>query len=365
MKVYFFIHPHAPASKSAYEHGIVALAEGLRKCGINFYGNINYWESIPDSGKYLIERDEGVQFSDCDVVIFSSELYNQKRLDLLPNTLFRSDRRYRLVFIDSSDIILEEKKYTTPGYSSELRNADIVLKSHFCEKFSYPDNFVPWQFGLTNRMIESVKPKLFNERQHAALVNYRSKHQLRDLAEKKFMKTVYSIYQKDCASDDLNDNRQNAQARHFWDLTGRRHYQSYYERLGSSKVCAVFGGFLQTRFSDRPALLHRMIRKMDSHINFLKYDRLLQFDSWRFWESLASGCLTIHADFDKYGIILPQMPINGTHYFGVNFANLEYSKQRFLDIDSHEAIANSGREWVLKNYSPEAVAKRLMDLLSK
>jgi hypothetical protein len=104
---------------------------------------------------------------------------------------------------------------------------------------------------------------------------------------------------------------------------------------------------------------------MDLHLNFLKYDRLLQFDSWRFWESLASGCLTIHAYFDKYCILLPVMPINGTHYFGVDFTNLERTRQRFLDINSHKTIANSGREWVLKNYSPEAVATRLLDLIRK
>lgn len=364
MKVYFFVHPHAPAAQSAYEHGIIALAEGFAECGVEFYGNINYWESVPGSQRYLITRDDSISYSDCDVVIFSSEIYNHKRLDLLPKELFQSRRNYKLIFIDSSDIILEEKKYITPGQYPELRKVDLVLKSHFCSKHSYPNNFSPWQFGLTNRMIGALSPRPFKDRSHSVLVNYRSKHQLRDLAENRFMQTVYSIYEKDDVSDDLNENHQSLQDQHYWMLTGRRHYQSYYRRLGGSKVCAVFGGFLQTKISERATLSHRLIRKLDSHINFLKYDRLLQFDSWRFWESLASGCLTIHADIDKYGVLLPEMPVNGEHYFGVDFSDLHASRNNFLQSDRHESIAINGRNWVIQNYSPEAVARRFLKMIS-
>jgi hypothetical protein len=365
MRFYFFVHPLAPAAQSAYEHGIIALAEGLAECGVKFYGNINYWEGEQGSKKYLINHDANIKYFDCDVVIFSSEIYNHQRLDLLPKDLFDAKRKYKLIFIDSSDIILEKKNYVTPGNYPELRKVDIVLKSHFCSKYSYPDNFVPWQFGLTNRIIESVSSKPFADRNHSVLVNYRSKHQLRDLAEKKFMQTVYSLYEKDDLSEDLNVNHQSLREQHYWMLTGRRHYQSYYERLGNTKICAVFGGFLQTKFSERPTLPHKLIRKFDSHVSFLKYDRLLQFDSWRFWESLASGCLTVHADLYKYEVVLPEMPINGIHYFGVDFSNLNFSKNNFMQTDLHESIASNGRNWVLKNYSPKAVAMRLLGIISR
>jgi len=341
------------------------LAEGLAKCGVKFYGNINYWEEEWGSKKYLINCDSNVNHFDCDVVIFSSEIYNHKNLNLLPKDLFNSKRKYKLIFIDSSDIIREEKNYITPGSYPELRKADLILKSHFCSKYSYPDNFVPWQFGLTNRIIESVRTKPFKERNQSVLVNYRSKHQLRDLAEKKFMQTVYSLYKKDDLREELEVKHRSLREQHYWLLTGRRHYQSYYERLGSTKSCAVFGGFLQTKFSDRSTLSHKLIRKIDSHVNILKYDRLLQFDSWRLWESLASGCLTIHADLNKYEVVLPEMPINGTHYFGVDFSNLAISIHNFMQTDLHEVIANNGRNWVLKNYSPSAVAIRLLDMVSK
>lgn len=363
MKFYFFCHPQAPADKSGYEHGIIAIAEGLKQLGIEFYGNIDYWEVEPNSNNFLINKTEIFSYSDCDVVVFSSEIYNQNRLDLLPNDLYNPNRKYKIIFIDSSDLIVSSDGYITPGFYKEIRNVDFVLKSHFCNKYKYPTNFIPWQFGLTNRIISSVRPISFNNRNNEVLVNFRCKHQLRDLAEKKIMKTIYTELAKNSTTDSFDLHDFNDLEQHYWTLTGRRHYSSYYERLGNSKACATFGGFLQTSKSNSRNILFKILRRIDKSYNIFNYDRILQFDSWRFWESLASGCLTIHANFEKYGVVLPVMPISGKHYLGIDFSNLKKSKSDLLKFDDYENIANNGREWVLNNYSPVKVAERLLNLL--
>lgn len=364
LKFYFFCHPHAPAEKSSYEHGIVAIAEGLSELGIEIYSNLNYWEKTPDSNDYLIKHHKGIEYFDCDVVIFSTETYLSSTPDLLPKDLFQEQRKYKLIFIDSSDAVPSADGFVTPGFDQKFRKVDFVLKSHFCKKSKYPSNFVPWQFGLTNRMISSLKPLPFNERKNEVLVNFRCKHQLRDLAEKKIMPTVYESLAKNSATDSYDENRTDNLEHHYWTLTGRRHYSSYYKRLGSSKACAAFGGFLQTPKSNSTNIVFKILRRIDAMFNIFNYDRILQFDSWRFWESLASGCLTIHIDFDKYGVVLPVMPVNGTHYLGVDFSNLEKSKNDLKQVEKFESIANAGREWVLNNYSPVKVAERLLSLLT-
>ena len=77
-----------------------------------------------------------------------SYLYDYQRQDILPQNIFDANRKYKLVFIDAADGLI------TPGYSEELRQVDFVLKSHYCNKYKYPKNFVPWQIGLTNRIID-------------------------------------------------------------------------------------------------------------------------------------------------------------------------------------------------------------------
>lgn len=76
-----------------------------------------------------------------------------------------------------------------------------------------------------------------------------------------------------------------------------------------------------------------------------------------------SVCLTIHTDFDKYGVVLPVMPVNGKHYLGVDFSNIEKSKNDLRQFEKYEYIANNGREWALNHYSPAKAAERLLNLL--
>jgi hypothetical protein len=38
---------------------------------------------------------------------------------------------------------------------------------------------------------------------------------------------------------------------------------------------------------------------------------IARWESWRFWESLASGCATVALDFEEYGLVLPVIPKNG------------------------------------------------------
>lgn len=97
----------------------------------------------------------------------------------------------------------------------------------------------------------------------------------------------------------------------------------------------------------------------------LKTDRIAQWDSWRFWESLAAGCVAFHVDFDKYGFELPVMPRNWEHYIGIDLDNVQDSIDRIAaEPWILETIASQGRNWALTHYSPLAVALRFMEKVS-
>jgi hypothetical protein len=357
MTFYFFCYPHGPTDRAGYEHEMVALAEGLKELNIKIFGNVNYWPASPESDRYLISYQPEVHFQECDVVVFSSVLYNYERLDLLPENLFDKNRKYKLIFIDSSDGLI------TPGYKDEIRKVDLVLKNHYCHKYNYPQNFRPWQFGLTNRIIKASKPLPYSARNNDVIVNYRVKHHLRDLAEKKVMHNIYNVLHKNTTIDSFEYSKLSNLDRHYWNLTGKRHYPDFYERLGKSKACAAFGGTLGNSRMQTSGLTSKILRKLNQYFTLYDYDCIYQFDSWRFWESMVSGCVTLHIDFEKYGVVLPVMPENEIHYLGINFSDLNDASRKLKAVERYEIIGNNARKWVLENYSPRAVAEKFLNLL--
>jgi hypothetical protein len=98
----------------------------------------------------------------------------------------------------------------------------------------------------------------------------------------------------------------------------------------------------------------------------LKSHTIVQWDSWRFWESLAAGCVTFHLDFEKYGIDLPVMPENWRHYIGIDLDNVQATIDRITaNPEILEYIAQEGRSWAIKNYSPVPTALRFLEIVSQ
>ncbi|WP_347237749.1 glycosyltransferase [Sphaerospermopsis sp. FACHB-1194] len=91
---------------------------------------------------------------------------------------------------------------------------------------------------------------------------------------------------------------------------------------------------------------------------------IVQWDSWRFWESLAAGCVTFHLDFDKYGLDIPVMPENWRHYIGIDLDNVPAAIDRIVDEpEILEKIALEGRRWAIENYSPVPTALRFLETI--
>lgn len=141
----------------------------------------------------------------------------------------------------------------------------------------------------------------------------------------------------------------------------------YYRLLASSACSLAYGGlFLQDiagndYFFDRTRGLEYF-----SQVRQERETVVLRWDSWRFWESLAFGCATIHLDFHKYGLKLPVMPENWKQYIGIDLANIHADVERLHDErDRLPEIAEAGRRWALEHYSPVAVARRFTATLAE
>ncbi|MGA7936953.1 MAG: hypothetical protein WCA35_25585 [Kovacikia sp.] len=108
-------------------------------------------------------------------------------------------------------------------------------------------------------------------------------------------------------------------------------------------------------------VLHPLLNKLVS-----QPQRLLQWDSWRLWESWSAGSVVFHADLEKYGAVLPVMPQNWKHYVGVDFESPKGTAQ-ILEKDEKvlERISAQGRQWAIDNYAPLPTAMRFLAMLDK
>jgi hypothetical protein len=322
----------------------------------------------------LIRKDGAISIADTDIVIFHSTMYReQKRSEadrMIKEIATAPRRRYVTVFIDEDDGV------RTPGFACGAISCDIVLKSHYNRKYRYPSNFRPWQFGLSNRIIEAVQPVEWEQRKNSIIVNFRPEHQLRKYVNSLLLPEIERCMTIDSRVDKIDVEKLEGYERLMYYQSRGRHYQPYYERLSASKICACYGGVFALSWWNYNRYTARLAREINNVLHISKWDRVRQWDSWRLWEAWAAGCCVVHIDLEKYGCELPVMPENGVDYVGLDIESLNTLKinglaggggvnSLFLDDDRLREIASKGRRFALENYSPKAVAERLLKYIGK
>jgi len=218
------------------------------------------------------------------------------------------------------------------------------LVTHENKFLKLAGNRLPWAFGISEDIMEKTKtPPPFEERRLAILRNFRpsNNQDVRNFLDLSFVEVLekYLPVDRSIGSD-------------------------HFERLLSFTGCLAYGGAISvdqssnTYFAQKEA--YQYILKNSEYKSPLV---VMRWDSWRFWESLAAGCLTFHLNFEKYGLLLPEIPVAWKHYVPVDMADPVASVERLMDSRSRWAeIASEGREWALKNYSPTACARRFIQI---
>ncbi|EFA69866.1 hypothetical protein [Cylindrospermopsis raciborskii] len=365
-KVYFLCDPRELDDVGdQFQHLLVCLAEGFQELGISFFANVNYWLESSQEEKYLFNYDPNITFDDCDLVILTN-IWLSVNYAWVDN-LFKPNRGYLTVYLDGED---SDKTYR---FRPEFNQFDFIFRTHYNRKLQYGNsksrnNFYPWAFGLSSRILRELNTVPdFDDRQKQILVNFRhwkKGHPVRNISSRMFIPQISKIFSIDHTIDSPHNLTSDPYHQLQWLQTGKRHYPSFYQRLKNSIACACFGGFFVPSWPDDPAsLLNRIGKQMLNHLQ-LKSHQIVQWDSWRLWESLAAGCVTFHLDFEKYGVCLPVMPENWTHYIGVDLDNVKATIERIADQpEILPAIATEGRKWAMKNYSPAPTALRFLNTI--
>ncbi len=371
-RVYFYCCPEP----DNLQDDIIILAEGLRALGIPYYASDNYWRRSNQPDDYLFRRTPEVTPDDCDVVILPYTWYNWIKIGVpramrrpTPTGLFKAGRRYRTVYMDTNDGL------RTVSWEPEFRQFDVIYRTKLNRRIWHPSNLRPWVLGLSNRILAyTADAPPFAQRRRAMLVNFGASHNYPHTARLRAQATLDPLLAPhlplDGTRDDLSIAPSDPLDRLMWEQTNHRHCRSYYERLKQNQLVSAFCGALipslpwrnpnQYLLGGNKAkvkfALYRMLGRLDP-----RPERIVQWDSWRFWEALAAGCVAINLNLDRYGAQLPTMPVNGQHYLGVDLDNPRPAIERILDDSAGlERIAREGHAWALQNYSPTAMASRLL-----
>lgn len=370
--VYFLIAKH-----EKYNDLALHLAEGLLEIGIPFYCNRNFWRLEPKKLRYLFKKNKKVKPTDCSVIIITTLWFhyiNNKTFKSIgkkiPDYLFKKNRSYKLVLLDGQD------GYHTVSRQSIFRGFDHVFRAHMNKRTFNPKNYFPWVLGFGTRVIRATTPRVNFKNKHSKIVlnfgyTHKFQHGVRTIAIQKFINSVCSNISIDRRITLQSERPRKGWDNLMWQQTEGKHNPSYYRQLQESRCVACFCGEFVPGIPNDPSLLlvgggrARILRKIYSltgKILCIK-ERIIQWDSWRFWECLLAGSVAIHVDLEKYGVILPVMPINWRHYVGIDFDDLKFSINKFLRLTKFELqeIARAGRIWALKNYSPSSSALRFLE----
>jgi hypothetical protein len=376
MRVYFYVRN----DEGCLQEDVITLAEGLRELGIPFHANRNYWQETTEPGSWLFRHDPAVGSDDCDVVVvsyfypsFTKMVTFETVQQPLPEGLFKKERKYKTVFMDHFD------GHRTISWEPEYRQFDLILRAKLNRRAWHPKNLRPWAMALNRRILQATEGgPSFSKRKRTMLVNFGASHPYphgtRDLAEKRFFPRIRDWIPLDGTKDDLTKEPADPYDQLMWRQTGGRYSRSYYERLKQSQAVACFCGEMIPPMPFRnpegylvggnKAKLRRMFYEMLGKLD-PRPPRSVQWDSFRFWEALAAGCVAFNIDLERYGVVLPVMPENWKHYIGVNLENVDETIERLrTDGGCLERIAAAGREWAMENYSPEKAASRLLEIVA-
>ncbi len=313
MIAYFYCVPTEDRDEVPYQHLLLALAEGLTALGIACYANIDYWPLDLERSTYLLRHDAAVAPEDCAIVIVSDDWAAER--DALPER-HRGDAACWIA-LDREDG--SRLRSLAPAY----RRFDFVLRTHYNRDTRYGANFVPWAYGLTERIIESTRA-VAPARRRVLLANWRhtrNRHSLRLAVERSFLPQVSAGYSQSMVG-----------ARRSERTAGRRTGAFVVARNGPPALARVLRAadergrvrVLRRIFAVTPwpaAKESRYPSRALKRALTLAHRRtylISQWDSWRLWESLAAGCATMHVDLERYGCTLPVMPVNWEHYIGVD-----------------------------------------------
>jgi len=322
------------ADSATFSYAATCLADGLNQLGIPVYSNINYHDPlITDFAFTASDPPE-------DMGYLSGVVVNIMETAALHNQIVRfAPPHPRTVVHCMHDNVCD---ICFPELAT--------FCTHESAQRLVEGTRIPIGFGLSSAMLQHSKRLMAEppQRNRRFMANFRPSEgqSVRAALDLGLLPKLREHYEVDTG------------------LVGNGRWSAeYYQHLSRQFGCLAYGGcFSQDLLRNDWFHYIEPLSKFLRHTRYLQDTVILRWDSWRFWESLAFGCVTVHLDLERYGFRLPVMPENWKHYIGLDMANLQQDLERMHDERERlSEIAVAGRQWAIEHYSPRAVAHRFMN----
>ena len=325
------------SDSTTFSYAATCLADGLNQMGVPIFANISYCDPlISDFVFTKISDMSSVRQASCVVLDLQDtrQYYEQ-------TVRFNSPYSCTIAFCMQDDV----GNFCADG-------VDVLYCAHENRFRELAGRRIPMAFGLSSAMIrKSMTLQKCQPRLEKILYNFRPSlnQDLRsslDLVLLPVLNRHIPVLCKYSSAGRWNDD--------------------YYELLRSHAICLAYGGNYEQDFTKNEYFMgNERFRLFSANVKHIQETVILRWDSWRFWESLVFGCVTVHLDFERYGFLLPEMPENWKHYVGINLSDVKADVERLMDErDRWPEIAWQGRQWAIKHYSPLAVGRRFISVLS-
>jgi hypothetical protein len=318
--IYFYV-PEKNISEEVEHYTLMEIVDGLTELGYPCYSNAPHPKLIQEAVTEAYKR----------IVVLEVTAGNYSPVLMKAFAEFKA--RAKLIHSRSDDTPC---MFTPEGIT--------CLMAHESRFSVFRQKRVPMGFGLSrSRLAHHENNTPFSKRRPVILRNFRSAAQqsVRESLDLALLPTLEKYFEIDRTLD----------------------VASYPERLATSTGCLAYCG-LYTSDLMKNGFFHRFpqVVQLDKNRTMTRDPVVLRWDSWRFWESLASGCLTFQLNFDEYGFALPVMPVPWKHYIPLDLTDLKGSVEQLMDRKVEwESIAASGKAWAVENYTPVPVARRFLE----
>ena len=326
------------ADSGTFSYTATCLADGLSFLGVPIRSNIDYHDPLISSFSFTrTDEPQAVREAFCVLADLQDTVPYNNRVVTLERV---HDRMLAMCMQDN-----------VAGMHVEGIDAFFCAHESTLRQVAGPR--VPITFGLSSSMISAtmdVRPGM--PRNQVFLRNFRPSlsQELRaclDLVLLPHLKTRFAISDRTAGN-----GRWNAE---------------YYQLLKQNLGCLAYGGYFDQDLSLNDYFMKNgNYRSIAERVQYRESTVVLRWDSWRLWESLLCGCITLHLDFERYGFKLPVMPVNWHHYVGIDLADVKRDVERLMDERERlPEIGWNGRQWAIEQYSPVAVARRFIRLLQE
>ncbi|MDX2221322.1 MAG: hypothetical protein SFV21_01160 [Rhodospirillaceae bacterium] len=323
--VYLFCPEKVPTHNSG------CLIEGLLELGI----------PVRTNAERITSREAAMPLKGVDLAALNAPMYTGLAAYVLDishtnrHVPISGLRDSRVAYLTTSDVSLFCK----------APDDTLVFATHETAFARMGGRRVPVGFGLSAATIAAIAdPPPFKSRRRAALRNFRATlsqgvRAMLDLAYVPALERRIPVDRTDYAAD------------------------AYMKALRETQICLAYGGEFFAAVQTNPYLAKAQPQVAEIH-TFKELHApalIMRWDSWRFWESLAAGCLTVQLDFEKYGFQLPVKPEPWVHYVPLDLADLNGSLERMFDREQDwPEIAAAGRAWALRHYAPAPTAATML-----